>query len=155
MEQILFLLLLPALGYFFGSRAESRHYASIGQREKQLQPLPAVTIKTVDYPDKQINKVELVQGSVVISTDYFKKIMAGLRNVFGGRVTSYESLVDRARREAVLRMKEAAEDAHIIVGTRIETSAVGKHANQRRTIGSVEAIAYGTAITYTSKKIIR
>ena len=141
MEQILFLLLLPALGYFFGSRAESRHYASIGQREKQLQSLPAVTIKTVDHhPDKQIDKAELVQGSVVISTDYFKKIMAGLRNIFGGRVTSYESLVDRARREAVLRMKEAAEDAHIIVGTRIETSAVGKHANQRRTIGSVRPL---------------
>ena len=67
-------------------------------------------------------------------------------------MTSYESLVDRARREATLRMKEAAGDAHIILNTRIETSAIGHSANQRSTVGSIEAIAYGTAITYTSNE---
>lgn len=153
MEQIIFLLLLPALGYFFGSMAESRHYRSIRHREKQLRTLPAVTIKTVDHPGRDIEKAELIQGSVVISIDYFKRIMAGLRNIFGGNVTSYESLVDRARREATLRMKEAAGDAHIILNTRIETSAIGQSANQRRAIGSIEAIAYGTAVTYTSDEL--
>jgi len=153
MEQIIFLLFLLALGYFFGSRTESRHYTSIRQREKHLQTLPAVTIKTVDHPARDIENAVLVQGSAVISIDYFKRILAGLRNIFGGNVTSYESLVDRARREATLRMKEAAGDAHIILNTRIETSAIGQSANQHRAIGSIEAIAYGTAITYTSNKL--
>ena len=153
MEQIIFLLLLLALGYIFGSMAESRHYRSIRQREKQLRTLPAVTIKTANHPARDIEKAVLVQGSAVISIDYFKRILAGLRNIFGGKVTSYESLVDRARREATLRMKEAAGDAPIILNTRIETSAIGQSANQRRAIGSIEAIAYGTAVTYTSDEL--
>ena len=43
----------------------------------------------------------LVAGSVVISEDYFKRIVSSLQSLFGGRLRSYESLVDRARREAV------------------------------------------------------
>ena len=54
--------------------------------------------------------------------------------------------MDRARREAILRMKEQAEKAHVILNVRIETSTIGKSANRRKTIGSIEAIAYGTAV---------
>ncbi|MGQ0547496.1 MAG: YbjQ family protein, partial [Betaproteobacteria bacterium] len=50
----------------------------------------------------------LVAGSVVIADDYFKSLLAGLYSFFGGPVRSYESLLDRARREAVLRMKAEA-----------------------------------------------
>ena len=89
-----------------------------------------------------------MQGSAVISIDYFKRILAGLRNIVGGEVKSYETLVDRARREATLRMKEMAWDADIILNLRIEISAIGNSANNRKAIGSIEAIAYGTAITY-------
>ena len=70
-----------------------------------------------------------------------------LRKIFGGEVLSYETLIDRARREAVLRMKEEAEKADVILNLRIETSSIGQTANKRNTIGSIEAIAYGTAIT--------
>jgi uncharacterized protein YbjQ (UPF0145 family) len=89
-----------------------------------------------------------VQGSAVISIDYFKRMLAALRNIVGGEVKSYETLVDRARREATLRMKEMAWDADIILNLRIETSAIGNSANRRKAVGSIEAIAYGTAITY-------
>ena len=41
-----------------------------------------------------------------------------------------------------------AWDADIILNLRIETSAIGNSANRRKAIGSIEAIAYGTAITY-------
>jgi uncharacterized protein YbjQ (UPF0145 family) len=84
---------------------------------------------------------------VVISLDYFKRILAGLRNIFGGEISSYETLIDRARREAILRMKERSKGASIILNVRIETSSIGQSANQRKTVGSIEAIAYGTAVT--------
>ena len=59
---------------------------------------------------------------------------------------SYESLVDRARREAILRMKEQAIErgAILVTSVRIETSSISK--GQRQTIGSIEVLAYGTAI---------
>ena len=93
---------------------------------------------------------ELVLGSVVISVDYFKRILAALRNIFGGPVQSYETLVDRARREAVLRMKESCINADQIINLRIETSSISK--GGRNTIGSVEVLAYGTAI-YSNEPI--
>jgi uncharacterized protein YbjQ (UPF0145 family) len=60
---------------------------------------------------------------------------------------SYETLIDRARREAILRMKEQARSADAIVNFRIETSSISKGGRRRgKTVGTVEALAYGTAI---------
>lgn len=146
MYDLLIFLTLIAVGYSVGTLTEKRHYRSIHKREKAFLHLPAVTIKTVDYPEEKIRSAELVYGSVVISIDYFKKILAGLRNIFGGTVKSYESLVDRARREALLRMKEMAGDATVIVNVRIETSTIARKANKEG-VGCLEAIAYGTALT--------
>ena len=150
MEQLIVLLTLMILGFVCGSMAESRHYRSLQLREKKQASLPAVSLKSVVSPDRIVDKAVLVQGNVVISIDYFKRMLAVFRYLVGGNVVSYESLLDRARREAILRMKEAAGKADIILNTRIETSAIGQSANQRRSIGSVEAIAYGTAVTYTT-----
>ena len=44
---------------------------------------------------------QLVSGSVVISSDYFKTFVAGFRAFFGGRFRGYETLLERARRDAL------------------------------------------------------
>lgn len=93
-------------------------------------------------------QTQLVSGSVVISIDFFKKFVAGLRSLFGGRLKAYESLLDRARREAILRMKESAlqNNARVIINVRIETASINKNSGRRQGVGSVEVVAYGTAI---------
>ena len=146
MDNLIIFLVLMTLGFGVGTFLERRHYRSIRRREKEFLNLPAVTLKTAHYTPDQVASARLVYGSAVISIDYFKKILAGLRNIFGGTVKSYESLVDRARREATLRMKEMAGDAAVIVNVRIETASVGKQAN-KKSVGCLEAVAYGTAIT--------
>jgi uncharacterized protein YbjQ (UPF0145 family) len=83
----------------------------------------------------------------VISVDYFKRFLASLRNIFGGRISSYETLVDRARREAILRMKASCPGATQIINVRLETSSLSKN-TRKGSIGSIEVFAYGTAITY-------
>ena len=69
--------------------------------------------------------------------------------IVGGRVTSYENLIDRARREAVLRMKEKAKTlgANYVFNVKMETSSISK--GKRESIGSVEVLAYGTAVIQT------
>jgi len=146
MVDLIIILSLTALGYFAGTWAEKRHYDSIQKREKELLHLPVVTSKKIPYPAERVRSVQLVEGSAVISIDYFKRLLARLRNIFGGTITSYESLLDRARREALLRMKEMAPESAIIVNVRIETSAIGKY-RSKRNIGCLEALAYGTAIS--------
>ena len=85
---------------------------------------------------------------MVQSTTRSKRLLAILRNFFGGRVKAYEPLVDSARREAILRMKEEAKTkgAHMIVNLRLETSTIGRSANKKNSVGSIEALAYGTAV---------
>lgn len=144
-NSFIFILILLTVGYIIGSITERRHYSSIIKREKEFLRLAAITIKN-PHQDSQVDKAMMVTGSVVISNDHFKRLLARLRNIFGGRVKSYESLVDRSRREAVLRMKEQAPDADIIVNMRLETSTIGKSANKKRNVGSIETLAYGTAI---------
>lgn len=142
-ELIIFLVLL-ALGYGVGQYAERRHYRSIIAREARLNALPAVAVRTP--PAEPHYRQALVFGSTVVSVDYFKRFLAALRNLFGGRVTSYETLLDRARREALLRMKAQAETlgASLVFNVKYETMSISKGAKQ--TIGSVEVLAYGTAL---------
>jgi len=142
------IILLPiTLGYFFGRYAENKHYKSILARENKFRKLPTSNWKIPLPMQGNIVEARLVTGSVVISIDYFKRILAGLRNVFGGRIRSYETLVDRARREAILRMKEQCPGASQIINVRIETSSISQNAS-KGTIGSVEALAYGTALFF-------
>ena len=148
MGQLIIVIVLIGLGYVVGSIAEKRHYRSIISREAQLLHIPTVSVKNMIEGGIDIIDARMVQGSVVISIDHFKRILASLRNIFGGNVTAYESLVDRARREAILRMKEKSPNADIVLNTRIETSTIGRSANNRKSIGSIEAMAYGTAVSY-------
>ncbi len=143
MVDIIFILTPILLGYIFGSIAEKNHYKSIQEREKKFMRLPTISLKTPLNPDN-ITRSRLVVGNVVISVDYFKRVLAGLKNIFGGNVTSYETLVDRARREAILRLKEDAKGASEIINLKLETSSINKSA--KGTIGSIEIFAYGTAI---------
>jgi uncharacterized protein YbjQ (UPF0145 family) len=144
MEQLIIVAILISLGYFFGKSAEKRHYKSIREREEKCLHQPTTCGKRVLGENMDVARSHLVSGSVVISIDYFKRILASLRNVFGGNVQSYETLVDRARREAVLRMKESCPDADQVINMRLETSSISK--GKKKQVGSVEVLAYGTAI---------
>lgn len=144
MVDLIIFISLIALGYFAGSRAEKQHYRSINKREEEFLYMPAVTLKNITNQG-EIAQSKLVTGSVVISVDYFKRILAGLRAIVGGRVKSYETLLDRARREAILRMKEQVRSADMILNLHIETSSISKGRRQK-SVGTVEVLAYGTAI---------
>lgn len=137
---------LVALGYFFGTYNEKKHFSSIRKREQILLYLPTTTLK-VPMQDKEISQTCLVSGSVVVSIDYFKRLYAGIINFLGGKVAPYESLLDRARREAILRCKESARSkgVHELINLRIETSSITKNSDK---VGSIEVFAYATAIYY-------
>jgi uncharacterized protein YbjQ (UPF0145 family) len=88
----------------------------------------------------------LVSGSAVISSDYFKWFVAGLRKIFGGRFRVYETLLDRARRESILRLKQQtrALGGNAIFNVKFESFNVTMGA--RGGIAAIEILAYGTAL---------
>ena len=149
MENLIIFVILISLGYFFGKIAERKHYKSIIAREQEFVEVPTTSSKYPIGDTIDIDNAHLVQGNVVISVDYFKRILAGLRNIFGGTVQSYETLLDRARREAILRLKESCPQADQIINIRLETSSIYK--GRKNNVGSVEVLAYGTAIYFKSR----
>jgi len=145
---LVFPLFFLILGWWFGSRAEKKHYRSIRRRERKWLEIPASNVRTF-IPQGEILKVRLATGSVVIAVDQFKRLLAGLRNLFGGEVSAFSSLLDRARREAMLRMKEQHPEADEFINCRMETSTISSSASGGK--GTVEILAYGTAIFYQTK----
>ncbi len=139
-------LALLVVTYFTGTAIERRHYASIRERELRWRGLPAITFRSVPSNWKA-TECALVTGSVVISVDYFKRFLSGLRMIFGGRVKAYETLLDRARREALLRLKEDAVErgCQAVINVRLETCRIANGRNSERTAG-LEVLAYGTGL---------
>lgn len=147
MTQLIVFLVLVAVGFVFGTTIERMHFRSLQERESKSLDLPAIATDELD-PSRSVEDARLVVGATVIAIDYFKAIAAALRNFFGGRVAVYETLLDRARRESLLRMKAEAQGYDLIINVRLETSSIGSESQGRRKIASVECYAYGTAVRY-------
>jgi uncharacterized protein YbjQ (UPF0145 family) len=137
-----FLLALLVVGYGAGRWQERRHYRSIRLREQTLRHVVALNTRYVPE-GVQATGARLVSGSVVISSDYFKTFVAGFRAFFGGRFRGYETLLERARREALLRLKQEAHNAGatLVIGVRFESTTVAGSSTP-----SVEVMAFGTAL---------
>ena len=136
------LVILFVVGWFFGARHERQHLAQLAISEKSLKHIIVSTERFYQPALADGTQGELVLGSVVIAQDYFKMVIARVLSIFGKNLTTYETLLERARREALVRMRTQAHAkgySHIY-GLRFEISNINQ-------LGSmVEAIAYGTAV---------
>lgn len=145
MDGLIIFAVLLGIGYFFGARAEKQHFRLLQQREQGTQGLVLSTAGAkAQLPNA--NQVQLFVGSVVVSSDFFKTFIAGVMSLFGGRITVYESLLERGRREALLRMEEAALawGAGQVVNIRIQTAELS--GNSGKGVVALEVIAYGTGV---------
>lgn len=144
-------LLLLLSTYLIGSIIERRHFASIREREQDYRAMPVVSLDTM--PDEwEASASSLVTGSIVVSLDYFKRVIAGLRALVGGRVKTYEPLLDRARREALLRMIEDArrQGFDAVFNVRLQTSRLANSWGEGKSTAGVEMLAFGTAVKLRS-----
>lgn len=92
-------------------------------------------------PGRRISShLGIVQGSTVRSKHLGKDLLAGLKNIVGGELTSYTELLQEARSEATERMVEQARSigANAVINVRYSTASI--------TTGAAEILAYGTAV---------
>lgn len=145
MLQIFIFLALILVGLIVGKGIEMHHFRRLDEREAEYKDMVVTNLKTIP-PQLENSQPFLVMGSAVIATDYFKVFVAGLRNLFGGEMKSYITLMDRARREAMLRMLQQAREqgARVVWNVRYETACTG--GQQKKRPGGVEILAYGTAL---------
>ena len=83
----------------------------------------------------------MVSGSTIKTKNVGKDIGAGLKSLVGGKLGSYEKLMEEARVEAIDKMVAQAEamGANAIVGVRFESTEVMQ--------GAAEILVFGTAVT--------
>lgn len=136
--QIVIFAILFSVGFGFGRYNEHKHLQYLDEQEQRLAYIRVNNSRFIEstFPG------HMISSNVVISHDYFKYAIANVQNMLGGRLTSYESVVERARREAIVRLKLEAEKmgADQIMGIRLSTTELGMQG------GMVEVFAYGTAI---------
>jgi uncharacterized protein YbjQ (UPF0145 family) len=90
-----------------GRIIEKNHFQSLQQREEALKGKVLIHNRkrpTMSQPENSI----LVAGEVCIGADRFKTWLAKWRQLVGGKMGSLAPVVERARREATLRMIESA-----------------------------------------------
>ena len=95
---------------------------------------PAVPGKTI------IRTIGLVSGNSIRARHVGKDTLAALRNLVGGEIMEYATLLAESREQAVDRMMAQAEklDANAIVSMQFSTSVIMGNA--------AEMMAYGTAV---------
>ena len=69
----------------------------------------------------------VVTGETIVGANIFKDIMAGIRDIVGGRSGAYEKTFRKAREIAFEEMEQEAAElgANAIVGIDIDTETVG------------------------------
>ena len=99
-----------------------------------------IVLTTDTFPGREVEPLGLVRGSTVRAKHIGSDIVASLRNLVGGEVKEYASLMAGAREQAYDRMIAEAErlGSDAILAARFETSNIAQAAS--------EILAYGTAV---------
>ncbi|MBU6376665.1 MAG: heavy metal-binding domain-containing protein [Bdellovibrionales bacterium] len=131
------------IAHFYGKAAEARHYSKIRQAEQKYLHVPVLSMRSL--PASAVS-CTVVSASVCISDDFFKRVLARWKNILGGRLTSYESLLDRARREATNRLKQSTiEKGYLgVIDFHLETVELFDEGH-KSSLNTVQVVARGTA----------
>lgn len=137
---------LLLLGLVVGSIQERRHFRDLERREEQTSDVLLTQLRSFPGQTEGGSPPLLVVGEVVIASDYLKSFLAKIRNIFGGRVRSYQTMLVRARREAILRIVEEArrQGYNAVCNVRLQTADVGGNSSMRR-VPMAAILASGTA----------
>lgn len=100
-----------------------------------------LTTTAFDLPGYRIVKsFGVVRGIIVRSRSIVGNIGASIQSIFGGNISLYTSLCERARDDAFQQMLAHGGDlgANAIIGVRYDATEIGN--------GITEVLCYGTAV---------
>ena len=138
----LLFLLVPA---FTGRYFERKHLKELDERERELKG--SILVHNRKHPFIEGNvEARMYSGEVVIAADRFKTWLARWRQLVGGKIGSLAPVVERARREALLRAAEkASSDGFTELGNVRYNTASLKWANPQAKELLICVQVFGTA----------
>ena len=99
------------------------------------------TTPTIEgYPVKQY--LGVVASETIIGANVFRDIMAGLRDFFGGRSSSYEEVLKKAKDAALQELQERATamGANAVIGIDLDYETVGANGSMLMVTASGTAV---------------
>ena len=99
------------------------------------------TTPTIEgYPVKQY--LGVVASETIIGANVFRDIMAGLRDFFGGRSSSYEEVLKKAKDTALQELQEraVAMGANAVIGIDLDYETVGANGSMLMVTASGTAV---------------
>ncbi|VVB73786.1 Putative heavy-metal-binding protein [uncultured archaeon] len=94
---------------------------------------------------RTVRSLGVVRGIVVRSRSLIGNIGAAIQSLYGGNITIYPDLCERARQDAFEMMVKQAEQsgANAVIGVRYDATEIAS--------GITEVICYGTAVEVDGK----
>jgi len=88
--------------------------------------LLSTTTQIEGYPIREYKGI--VTGETIIGANFMKDLFAGIRDIVGGRSSSYEKVLRKAKDTAMQEMIERAQEmgANAIVGIDIDYETIGE-----------------------------
>ena len=105
----------------------------------QTHPLTTTTFELPGF--RVVKSFGVVRGIIVRSRSIIGNIGAGIQSIFGGNISLYTSLCERAREDAFNQMIAHAGElgANAVIGVRYDATEVAN--------GITEVLCYGTAVS--------
>ena len=84
----------------------------------------------------------LVTGETIIGANFVKDFFAGIRDIVGGRSSSYESVLREAKDVALKEMQESAQlmGANAVIGVDLDYEALGTNGSMLMVTASGTAV---------------
>jgi uncharacterized protein YbjQ (UPF0145 family) len=95
---------------------------------KDARGFPVTTTPT--FEDRPIKEyLGIVSGEVILGANLFRDFLASVRDILGGRSSSYERILREAREEAIqhLQGQTGSRGGNAVVGIDIDYEVIGKN----------------------------
>jgi uncharacterized protein YbjQ (UPF0145 family) len=148
---ILTIFVLPTLSWAIGNWYQNRLMNALLENEKQdgkmLQNDKHLSTSS-SMTSMAAESSTLLHVSICVGPSWGQIFFMWLRSLFGGRLHSYDVVLDYGRREVLLRLNQQAKalGCSSVVNIRIETSTVSFAKNNNNKTSSVEFLAFATGL---------
>ncbi len=147
----LFVVGLPvfmlAFAWAMGVWVTRRHEADLAQRELAVAHILIHNSGRLQDATTGPHPPMMITSEVTLGVDHFRGFLGQWKSLFGGQVRSYQMVLDRARREVVMRMLEQANEMGYtaLANLRIDFADISGSALTRRKAADISVLATGTA----------
>ncbi len=144
---------IAVIGVLFGHLNEKSHLRSLEDREDLYRDFMVTQIKSFPGFQPGPQPPNIVMAEVVIASDYWKTFLAGWINFFGGEMKGFQMMFDRARREAILRLIEQADEQgfNAICNVRLDSADISGAGVAARGRAAAIACVMASATAYRVK----